>query len=130
MRRLVIDINLSPRLVPLLAERGLGAVHWSNIGSPMARDEEILDWARRTEAIVLTHDLDFGSILAATAGDAPSVIQVRTEDVAPDVIIEDLVRILHHYEAELDRGALVTLRKNQGRVRILPIGPPAVEGYE
>lgn len=126
MKRLVIDINLSPRLVPLFAERGLEAVHWSSIGSPMARDEEILAWARDNEAIVLTHDLDFGSILAATGGEAPSVIQVRTEDVAPELILEDLVRILHVYEEDLDRGALVTLRKNQGRVRILPIShsPP------
>jgi len=32
---------------------------------------------------VFTHDLDFGDILAATGAEAPSVIQVRTEDTTP-----------------------------------------------
>jgi len=43
-------------------------------------------YARTHDFVVLTHDLDFGAILAATHGDKPSVVQIRAEDVSPDVI--------------------------------------------
>jgi predicted nuclease of predicted toxin-antitoxin system len=35
--------------------------------------------------IVLTNDLDFGSILAATNGEKPSVVQVRPAELRPEV---------------------------------------------
>jgi predicted nuclease of predicted toxin-antitoxin system len=31
--------------------------------------------------VVLTHDLDFGAILAVTRGEKPSVVQIRNQDV-------------------------------------------------
>jgi len=34
--------------------------------------------------VVLTHDLDFSAILAATQGEKPSVVQIRADDVSPD----------------------------------------------
>jgi predicted nuclease of predicted toxin-antitoxin system len=37
---------------------------------------EIKSWARAHGAIVFTHDLDFGAMLAATKANAPSVIHV------------------------------------------------------
>ena len=36
--------------------------------------------------VVLTHDLDFDSILAATHGEKPGVVQIRVADVSPAVI--------------------------------------------
>ena len=36
--------------------------------------------------IVLTHDLDFSAILAATRGEKPSVVQIRADDVSLGVI--------------------------------------------
>jgi predicted nuclease of predicted toxin-antitoxin system len=76
--RLVIDMNLSPDWVAILARAGHCATHWASVGSACATDHEILTWAREQKAVVLTHDLDFGAILAATDADAPSVLQVRT----------------------------------------------------
>ena len=45
-----------------------------------------MEYARNHDYIVFTHDLDFGTILAATNTDTPSVIQVRTKDTLPEVI--------------------------------------------
>ncbi len=45
-----------------------------------------MDYARANDYIVLTHDLDFGTILAATRGTGPSVVQIRNQDVSPDII--------------------------------------------
>jgi predicted nuclease of predicted toxin-antitoxin system len=38
-------------------------------------------YAKLHGRIVLTHDLDFSAILAATKGDKPSVVQVRAGNV-------------------------------------------------
>jgi predicted nuclease of predicted toxin-antitoxin system len=81
--KLLIDMNLSPRWVSVLEESGWEAMHWSSIGQPDAPDHEIFNYARSNGHVIFTHDLDFGTILAATKADCPSVIQVRTQDVTP-----------------------------------------------
>jgi predicted nuclease of predicted toxin-antitoxin system len=79
--KIIVDMNLPPRWVSVLKDEGWDAVHWSSIGTPGAADTDILSYAKNAGYAVLTHDLDFGAILAATGGNAPSVIQVRTQDV-------------------------------------------------
>ena len=54
-----------------------------NGGDPRAEDMELMDRARADGYIVFTHDLDFGTTLALTGAESPSVIQVRTQDVTP-----------------------------------------------
>ncbi|WP_445632075.1 DUF5615 family PIN-like protein [Nostoc sp. DSM 114167] len=71
--------------------------------------------------MVFTHDLDFGSLLAATGADTPSVIQVRTQDVLPNSIENLVISALNQFESLLETGALVTVDQAQSRVRILPI---------
>jgi predicted nuclease of predicted toxin-antitoxin system len=41
-------------------------------------------FAQSNDYGVLTHDLDFGAILAASQGTKPSVVQLRARDVSPD----------------------------------------------
>src|ERR1051326_4427178 len=76
-------MNLTPSWVEYLAEDDVDAVHWSDVGDPRADHSLVMDHAREHQMIVFTHDLDFGSILAATRACGPSVIQARTEDPSP-----------------------------------------------
>jgi predicted nuclease of predicted toxin-antitoxin system len=85
MTRLV-DMNLSPRWVDVLTAAGIEVAHWSALGAYDAPDSEIMTYAKANDSVVLTHDLDFGAILAATHGKKPSVVQIRAEDVSPDAI--------------------------------------------
>jgi predicted nuclease of predicted toxin-antitoxin system len=80
-----------------------------------------MDFARTNSYVVLTHDLDFGAILAATHGDKPSVVQIRSEDVSPDTIGKQVIRALQQMADELDKGALLTIDPNRIRLRILPL---------
>lgn len=84
--KLLVDMNLSPRWVSLLADAGMEAAHWSMLGARNAPDTEIMAFAKANGFVVLTQDLDFSAILAATHGEKPSVAQIRAEDVSPDVI--------------------------------------------
>lgn len=121
--KLLIDMNLSPRWVSILVEAGFEAVHWSMLGRSNAPDTEIMAFAKANGYVVLTHDLDFGSILAATHGEKPSVAQIRSEDVSPDVIGKPVIIALRQMTAELEEGALLTLDPNRPRLRVLPLPP-------
>jgi predicted nuclease of predicted toxin-antitoxin system len=65
--------------------------------------------------------LDFGSILAITRADSPSVIQVRTQDVTPSYLEKIIIDALKRYELELKSGSLIIIDENKLRVRILPL---------
>jgi predicted nuclease of predicted toxin-antitoxin system len=121
--KLLIDMNLSPRWVNLLTDAGIDATHWSTLGSTNAPDVEIVAFARTNGYVVLTHDLDFGAILAATQGDKPSVVQIRSEDVSPNVIGTSVIDALRQMSAELDEGALLTIDPSRTRLRLLPLRP-------
>lgn len=119
--KILIDMNLSPAWVPALIKAGFEAVHWSEIGAPDASDEAICTYARTQGYLLFTHDLDFGAILASTRACAPSVLQIRTQNVDPDHLCGTVVTILHGYREHLKRGALVSLDESTRRIRILPI---------
>ena len=121
--RIVVDMNLSPDWCPVLAAHGWDTVHWSAVGDPKATDAEIMAWAKTESRVVLTHDLDFGAILAATRAAGPSVVQIRTQDVLPSHLEGLLVRILQQYEQTLEVGALIVVNEAKSRVRILPLSP-------
>ncbi len=80
-----------------------------------------MSWALTNGYVVFTHDLDFGAILAATQANAPSVIQVRTQDVMPAHLEPVIVAALQQYGAELVAGALIIVHEGRLRVRILPL---------
>lgn len=120
--RLLIDMNLSPRWVPFLANAGHDAVHWSSVGANTATDAEICGYARQHGFLILTNDLDFPQILAHTRQAAPSVLLLRGEPLVPEVRGSALPGALHDCEEELDRGAIVTVDwTDKPRARVLPL---------
>jgi predicted nuclease of predicted toxin-antitoxin system len=84
--KFLVDMNLSPLWVEALAESDIASVHWSTVGDHGAPDSEIMAYALRHEMFVLTHDLDFSAILAATFESRPSVVQIRAMNLSPNVI--------------------------------------------
>lgn len=119
--KLLVDMNLSPRWVGLLTGAGIEATHWSAVGAKNAPDAEIMAYALANGFVVLTHDLDFSAILAATRGEKPSVVQLRADDVSPDVIGGQVLIALRQMDAELQEGALITVDPNRTRLRLLPL---------
>lgn len=114
-------MNLSPRWVSLLGNAGIEATHWSTLGANNAPDTEIMAYASANDYVVLTHDLDFSAILAATHGKKPSVVQIRADDVNPDVIGSQVIAALRQMTSDLADGALLTIDPNRTRMRLLPL---------
>jgi predicted nuclease of predicted toxin-antitoxin system len=119
--KLLVDMNLSPRWVERLAGHGFAAVHWSTIGAATAPDVEILAWAKEHHFVVITNDLDFSAILAASAGATPSVVQIRTQDPLADAAVSIVARALEAHREDIDRGALLSIDEGGTRVRMLPL---------
>jgi predicted nuclease of predicted toxin-antitoxin system len=119
--KLLIDMNLSPHWVDRLNAAGLPAVHWSRVGRMNAADVEIMAYAAKHDYVVLTHDLDFSAILAATQGTKPSVVQIRSDNLSPTAIGERLIAALQQMAPELAAGALLTVDPGRTRLHLLPL---------
>lgn len=117
----LIDMNLSPRWVETLAAAGIDATHWTSLGLRDAADTEIMAFARAYDYGVITHDLDFSAILAATQGVKPSVVQIRADDIRPSVLGPAVIAALRQMADELAAGALLTIDPRRARLRLLPL---------
>lgn len=121
--KLLVDMNLSPRWAAELQSLGFESIHWSQVGAANAPDDEVLAWCVAKDHILLTHDLDFGAILAASRRGKPSVVQLRTENVLPEATLQRAASALRQLESDLARGALITIEPHRHRVRLLPLIP-------
>jgi predicted nuclease of predicted toxin-antitoxin system len=119
--KLLVDMNLSPHWVDRLNAASLPAVHWSGIGRMDAPDVEIMAYAAKYDYVVLTHDLDFSAMLAATQGTKPSVVQIRSDNLSPAVIGDPLIAALQQMAPELAAGALLTVDPGRTRLHLLPL---------
>ena len=118
--RFVIDMNLTPEWASCLASAGHDAIHWSTIGSACAHDGEVMEWAGGNDRIVMTSDLDFGTMLALSGGQRPSVVQLRTESTLPARVGPIVLKAIERAEKQLLSGALLTIETARLRLRILP----------
>jgi predicted nuclease of predicted toxin-antitoxin system len=118
---ILLDMNHSPEWVRVFEDAGWNAMHWSSIGKANAPDEEIFEYAKNNGSVIFTHDLGFGSILAATNAAYPSVIQVRVQDVTPQYLSSFVISAIRQFKDQLDAGALITIDEKKSRARILPL---------
>jgi predicted nuclease of predicted toxin-antitoxin system len=119
--QIVVDMNLSLEWISFLDGAGWPAVHWSSVGDPHATDATIMEWARSHHYTVFTHDLDFGTMLALTHSEGPSVVQIRTQRILPEHVGATMLTVLRQYETELTIGAIVVVEEAKNRVRVLPL---------
>lgn len=118
--KIVIDMNLSADWLDVFVKYEIEAIHWSSVGNPNATDREIMQWASDHDYIVFTHDLDFGTLLAITQENKPTVIQVRTQNVLSSHLENIVISAIEKSRDFLESGALVTINESKLRVRILP----------
>jgi predicted nuclease of predicted toxin-antitoxin system len=78
-------------------------------------------WANEHQFVVITNDLDFSSILAASAGATPSVVQIRTQDLLSDAVVNIVAHALEAHGQDIERGALLSIDEGGTRVRMLPL---------
>ena len=120
--KLLLDANLSPRLVPVLASAGYEAAHVDGEGLLGASDAAIFDHARERGLVVVTADSDFPMLLALRRTSNPSVIHLRdVAELTPDVHGALLIANLPAIQDALQRGAIVSMNPTRVAIRDLPI---------
>jgi predicted nuclease of predicted toxin-antitoxin system len=119
--KVLVDMNLPPAWVPFLNSAGIDAAHWSAVGDPRASDAQIMVFARENGYLILTHDLDFSTLLSLAGTTGPSIVQTRTQSVLPQDLGPRVVQVLTEHRDILVEGAIVTIDLSVARLRLLPL---------
>ncbi|CAN5280910.1 hypothetical protein BH10PLA2_BH10PLA2_19510 [soil metagenome] len=120
--RFLADMGVSQQVVEWLRANGHDAVHLRDEGLHRLPNGEIFHKAGIEQRIVLTFDLDFGEILAASAGQIVNVVLFRLRNTRSDFVIQRLAEVLNLSNSDLLQGAIVIVEDGRHRVRKLPIG--------
>lgn len=119
--KLLLDMNLPRDLAPQLQQAGYECRRAADIGLAEAEDSEIIDAARRAGETILTHDLDYGELLAFSGTSHPSAVIFRMRDVSVDNLARQFLMALPRIETALREGAIVVIGDDAARVRRLPV---------
>lgn len=122
--KFLADMGTSPKTVALLRGLGHDATHLQEQGLERLPDSTILTKARQEERILLTHDLGFGELVAASGARLPSTIIFCLRNMHPSHVNHSLSQILARYPAELAEGAIISVTEGQIRLRSLPVARP------
>ena len=121
MIRFLLDMGIAQSTGEFLRSQGHDVVHLSEQGLERLPDELIVAKALDEGRTIVTHDLDFGRIVALSGHIVPSVVTLRLNDMTPARVNSALVTVLRETALALIDGALVTVTDRGIRVRILPI---------
>jgi predicted nuclease of predicted toxin-antitoxin system len=106
--KLLLDQNLSPRLVSQLSDLYPGSLHVANVGLDRALDKNVWNYAQQHDCIIVTKDVDF-SELSVLLGFPPKVVWMRrgncsTKDI--ETILRNNYDSVKMMEDNTDTGIL------------------------
>lgn len=119
--RFLADMGISPRTIIFLQDLGYDALHLHDQGLDRLQDSDILQKARAEGRILLTNDLDFGELIAASGAKLPSVVVFRLRNMRPEQVNRYLGEVVKRHQEALEQGAVVSVTEGQVRVRLLPV---------
>jgi predicted nuclease of predicted toxin-antitoxin system len=119
--KFLIDMGLAQSTAKFLRNQGHEAVHLRDVGLQRLKDEQIITKALAEDRIILTHDLDFGRLVALSRSQLPSVITFRLKDMRAAQVNFYLREALQHSAEALKSGALISISEEGIRVRRLPV---------
>ena len=119
--KFLADMGISPKTVAFLQSLGHDAEHLHHQGLDRLPDSSILEKPRREARVLLTHDIDFGELIAASGTLLPSVIIFRLRNMHPERVNRYLQEIVSRHQVALEKGAIISVSEGQIRVRSLPL---------
>ena len=121
--RFLVDANMSPRFAQRLRAAGHDAIAVRDLGLADASDDDILERALEDNRVIISHDTDFGALLAFRRISAPSFLLIRSSDsLTPDEQADLLLANFAAISDELVSGAIVVFARGHLRSRRLPLG--------
>jgi predicted nuclease of predicted toxin-antitoxin system len=117
----LLNMNVHRDMAAPLKKRGHVCRHIGDIGMSRAKDVEIVVEAKKAGEVIITHDLDYGHLLAFSGEKAPSVIILGLRNLRTDEVISRIDAVWKDIESPLMDGAIVSLSDKSLRIRNLPI---------
>ena len=111
--KLFLDENLPRSAVKELKSLGFEVEHTSEVGLRGASDKEISSYAKKQNAILITKDLEFGSIIIYPKGSHYGLIVLRLPDYFNS---QDIIRVLTDFLQQINAADLI------GKLIVLEIG--------
>jgi predicted nuclease of predicted toxin-antitoxin system len=119
--KVLADLNVSIAVVARLRRSGIEVERVGEVMGSRSTDIEIVEAARERGSILLSHDQDFGAILAQSGASTPSLLNLRTTSIDADFLARCIRRALQEAASDLAAGAVVTVEDGGIRVRRLPV---------
>jgi predicted nuclease of predicted toxin-antitoxin system len=112
----LLNMNVNRDMAAQLKKRGHVCRHAGDVGMARATDAEIVAEAKKTREVILTHDLDYGHLLAFSGEEGPSVVILRLRDLRTEEIddiyraLEDFLQLQFHLH-EVEKADFRSLEK-------------------
>ena len=119
--KFLADMAISQSTILFLRSLGYNAIHLREQGLQKISDTEIIEKAHQESRIILTFDLDFSAIMAASKDVNPSIIIFRLKNAKPDNLNARLLQVIEKSSYALENGAIISVEETNHRVRSLPI---------
>ena len=119
--KFLLDMGISPETGMYLTKLGHDAVHLIDEAIGRASDFEIMDKALNEQRIILTHDLDFGKLLAFSGEKLPSVVIFRLRNMRPENVNRFCERVIDRFSDSLEQGAILSVGDKKIRSHVLPV---------
>jgi len=87
--KLLLDQNLSRRIISLIEDLFPGSVHVGGLGLDRVADEEVWDFASEHGFVILSKDADFHQ-MSLVRGFPPKVIFLKVGNCSTEVIVSQL----------------------------------------
>ena len=113
-----LDENISLLLVSELQKLGFEVEHAISVGLRGAKDEEIAQYAKKQKAILITKDIEFGSLILYPNGSHYGLIVLRFPcNFTTDFIFKHLKIFLTNVEEKNLIGKMVIVEIGKYRMR-------------
>ena len=119
--KFLLDVHMLSRLGRMLHGIGHDCRLATAVTNDSAPDYELMEIARQNGETILTHDLDFGTLLSFSGDKRPSVVIFRVQRINADIFFDLLQSCWNAIEGSLEKGAIVIIEPTAVRIRELPI---------
>jgi predicted nuclease of predicted toxin-antitoxin system len=118
----LLNENLALSYAQALRSMGLDAKHVIEVGLNQTKDERIIDFARTNGMAIIAFDLDHTKIVALFGNHVPTILTFRVTQITQESFVGFFEAHYPALQANIEKGALITIDDNGIRVRELPIG--------
>jgi predicted nuclease of predicted toxin-antitoxin system len=101
--KLLLDENLSRRIVPALSERFPGSSQAGLLGLERSADEQLCDFAAENDFVLVSKNDDFPALVVAR-GYRPKLIQIALGNASNDEVLSALLGAADRLENALSQS--------------------------